>query len=78
MWYRQLFGPSVSAGIINAADLAGYRSGPGSIRRSMHVPPPRDAVRDCMPASFELLMTVVVMAVIVLHADRNSAGLDIV
>ena len=25
------------------------------IRRSMHVPPPREAVRDCMPALFELL-----------------------
>lgn len=54
-WYRQLFGPSVSAGIVGAADLAGYRSGPVYIRRSMHVPPPRETVRDCMPALFELL-----------------------
>jgi hypothetical protein len=54
-WYRQLFGPSVTAGIIGAADLAGYRSGPVYIRRSMHVPPPREAVRDCMPVLFELL-----------------------
>jgi hypothetical protein len=54
-WYRQLFGPSVTAGIIGAADLAGYRSGAVYIRRSMHVPPPREAVRDCMPALFELL-----------------------
>jgi len=54
-WYRQLFGPSVSAGLISAVDLAGYRSGPVYIRRSMHVPPPREAVRDCMPALFELL-----------------------
>ncbi|MGH9240809.1 MAG: Fic family protein [Vicinamibacterales bacterium] len=54
-WYRQLFGPSVTAGIIGAADLAGYRNGPVYIRRSMHVPPPREAVRDCMPALFELL-----------------------
>jgi len=54
-WYRQLFGPSVSAGIIKASDLAGYRSGPVFIRRSMHVPPPREAVRDCMPILFELL-----------------------
>lgn len=54
-WYRQLFGPSVTAGIIRAVDLAGYRSGPVYIRRSMHVPPPREAVRDCMPALFELL-----------------------
>jgi hypothetical protein len=54
-WYRQLFGPSVTAGIISAVDLAGYRSGPVYIRRSMHVPPPREAVRDCMPGLFELL-----------------------
>ncbi len=54
-WYRQLFGPSVTAGIINASDLAGYRTGPVYIRRSMHVPPRSEAVRDCMPALFELL-----------------------
>jgi len=54
-WYRQLFGTSVTAGIIAAADLAGYRNGPVLIRRSMHVPPPREAVRDCMPALFDLL-----------------------
>jgi len=49
-WYRQLLGPSVAAGIVDAVDLAGYRNGPVYIRRSMHVPSPRDAVRDCMPA----------------------------
>ena len=54
-WYRQLFGPSVTAGIVSAADLAGYRTAPVFIRRSRHVPPPREAVRDCMPALFELL-----------------------
>ena len=54
-WYRRLFGPSVSAGVIAATDLAGYRNGPVYIRRSMHVPPPREAVRDCMPALFDLL-----------------------
>jgi hypothetical protein len=54
-WYRRLFGPSVTAGIIRPADLAGYRSGPVFVRRSMHVPPPREAVRDCMPALFDLL-----------------------
>ncbi len=54
-WYRQLFGPSVTAGIIRAVELAGYRTGPVYIRRSMHVPPPREAVRDCMPVLFELL-----------------------
>ncbi len=54
-WYRELFGPSVTAGIIKAVDLAGYRTGPVYIRRSMHVPSPREAVLDCMPVLFELL-----------------------
>lgn len=54
-WYGELFGPAVTAGIIKAVDLAGYRNGPVTIRRSMHVPPPREAVRDCMPALFDLL-----------------------
>lgn len=54
-WYRELFGPSVTAGIIRPADLAGYRNGPVYIRRSMHSPPRPDAVRELMPAFFELL-----------------------
>jgi hypothetical protein len=54
-WYREMFGPSVTAGLLRPADLAGYRSDPVSIRRSMHVPPRYDAVRDCMPAFFDLL-----------------------
>lgn len=54
-WYRELFGPGVVAGLIRAADLAGYRSGPVYIRRSMHVPPRAEAVRELMPAFFDLL-----------------------
>ena len=54
-WYREMFAPSVTAGILGPADLAGYRSGPVFIRRSMHVPPSREAVRDLMPAFFDLL-----------------------
>lgn len=54
-WYRELFGPSVTAGLLKPADLAGYRSGPVYIRRSMHVPPNREAVRELMPAFFDLL-----------------------
>jgi hypothetical protein len=54
-WYRELFGPSITAGILGPADLAGYRNGPVFIRRSMHVPPSRAAVRELMPAFFELL-----------------------
>lgn len=62
-WYGELFGPSVAAGIIKAVDLAGYRNGPVYIRRSMHVPPPREAVRDCMPVLFDLLKNEVEPAV---------------
>lgn len=54
-WYGELFGPSVTANIISPVDLAGYRNGPVYIRRSMHVPQPKEAVRDCMPALFDLL-----------------------
>ena len=54
-WYRELFAPSVAAGLLRPADLAGYRNGPVYIRKSMHVPLNRDALRDAMPAFFELL-----------------------
>jgi hypothetical protein len=54
-WYRELFAPSVTAGILKPGDLAGYRNGPVYIRKSMHVPLNREAVRDTMPALFELL-----------------------
>ncbi len=54
-WYRMLFAPSVSAGIIKAADLAGYRNGPVYIGQSRHVPPQSKAVRDLMPMLFQLL-----------------------
>lgn len=54
-WYREMFAPGVAAGLVKPADLAGYRNGPVYIRRSMHVPPSREAVRDLMPAFFELL-----------------------
>ena len=54
-WYREMFGPGVIAGLLRAADLAGYRNDQVYIRRSMHVPPRYEAVRDCMPAFFDLL-----------------------
>lgn len=54
-WYRELFGPSVVAGILKPSELAGYRNGPVYIRRSMHVPPSPEAVRELMPAFLELL-----------------------
>lgn len=54
-WYRQMFAPSVAAGLLKPTDLAGYRNGQVYIRQSMHVPLNRDAVRDAMPAFFDLL-----------------------
>ena len=55
IWYREMFAPGVAVGLLQPADLAGYRNGQVHIRRSMHVPPDREAVRDLMPALFELL-----------------------
>ena len=54
-WYREMLGPSVIAGLLRTADLAGYRNDQVFIRRSMHVPPRYEAVRGCMPAFFDLL-----------------------
>lgn len=54
-WYRELFAPGVSAGLIAASDLAGYRNQPVYIRKSRHVPPRHEAVRDLMPPFFSLL-----------------------
>lgn len=54
-WYREMFAPGVTAGLLRPEDLAGYRNGPVYIRRSMHVPPNNNAVRDLMPAFFDLL-----------------------
>ncbi len=56
-WYRALFSPSISAGILAPQDLAGYRNHPVYIRNSMHVPPRHDTIRDAMPAFFELLQS---------------------
>lgn len=54
-WYRSLFAPSVTAGILKPADLAGYRNMPVYIRGSKHAPPNAEGVRDTMPALFELI-----------------------
>src|SRR4030042_1021599 len=54
-WYRELFAPSVTAGIIEASDLAGYRIGSVFIKGSRHIPPVPAAIRDAMPALFEIL-----------------------
>jgi hypothetical protein len=54
-WYREHFAPSVTSGILKPADLAGYRTSQVYIRKSMHVPLNPEAVRDAMPAFFDLL-----------------------
>jgi hypothetical protein len=54
-WYREMFAPVITSGILKPSDLAGYRNGPVYIRGSMHVPPNPDAVRDLMPTLCDLL-----------------------
>src|ERR1043166_3281697 len=54
-WYRELFAPGVSAGILKASDLAGYRREQVYISGSRHVPISREGVREAIPALFELL-----------------------
>jgi hypothetical protein len=54
-WYRELFDPSVTAGILQASDLAGYRNHQVYIGNSKHVPLSVDAMRDAMPILFEML-----------------------
>ena len=54
-WYRELFAASVTAGILPASDLAGYRNHPVYISNSMHVPLNKDAIRIAMPTFLELI-----------------------
>ncbi|NQU33806.1 MAG: Fic family protein [Bacteroidetes bacterium] len=54
-WYRELFSPSVTAGLLKPADLAGYRNNQVYIKGSMHTPLSPDAIRDAIPALFDLL-----------------------
>ena len=54
-WYREMFSPSVQAGLATPKDLAGYRNGQVWLRGSKHVPMNYDAVRDAMPVFFEML-----------------------
>jgi hypothetical protein len=54
-WYGELFQPCIAAGLIPAAALAGYRNDAVYLRTSHYVPPRWEAVRDTMPALFDLL-----------------------
>lgn len=55
VWYRELFAPAVTVGLVKPTDLVGYRNNQVYIRGSMHVPLNAHAVRDVMPLLFELL-----------------------
>ena len=54
-WYRELFQPCVRVGLIAPSVLAGYRNDAVFLRTSLYVPPRWEAVRDAMPALFDLL-----------------------
>lgn len=54
-WYRELFQPCVVAGLITPGALAGYRNDAVYLRTSRYVPPRWEAVRDAMPALFNLI-----------------------
>lgn len=54
-WYRELFAPHVTAGLLTPSMLAGYRNQPVYLRGSRHVPPRSELVREAMPALFDLI-----------------------
>ena len=54
-WYRELFQPMVTAGLLRAAALAGYRQHPVYLRGSRHVPTRWDSVPDAVNTLFDLL-----------------------
>jgi len=54
-WYRELFGPHVAAGLLDASLLAGYRNHPVFLRGSRHVPPRAEVLREAMTALFDLI-----------------------
>lgn len=56
-WYREMFGPLVTAGFLKAGNLAGYRTSRVYLRGSRHIPVSGDAVGEVMPVFFELLTT---------------------
>lgn len=54
-WYRELFQPSVAAGLLRPVALAGYRQNPVYLRGSRHVPIRSESLPDAMNALFDLL-----------------------
>ena len=54
-WYRQMWMPFVTTGILKASDLIGYRRSQVYIRGSKHIPLNPEAVADTMPVLFNLM-----------------------
>jgi fido (protein-threonine AMPylation protein) len=54
-WYRQMFSPSILAGLLRPSDLSGYRNSQVFISQSSHIPLNVQGVRDAMPALFEMI-----------------------
>ena len=54
-WYRQMWMPFVSAGVLKPTDLIGYRRSQVYIRGSKHIPLNPEAITDAMSVLFELL-----------------------
>jgi hypothetical protein len=55
IWYHEMFSPCVTAGLIKAEALAGYRSHPVYIQGSRHVPMRSELVGGAISALFDLL-----------------------
>jgi fido (protein-threonine AMPylation protein) len=56
-WYRELFQPSVAAGLLRPGALAGYRQHPVYLKGSRHVPTRWESLPDAMNTLFDLLET---------------------
>jgi fido (protein-threonine AMPylation protein) len=54
-WYRELFQPSVAAGLLRPAALAGYPQHPVYLKGSRHVLPRWESLPDAMNALFDLI-----------------------
>lgn len=54
-WYRELFAPSVAVGLLEASQLAGYRTQSIFLRGSRHLPPRAEVAREAVPALFDLI-----------------------
>lgn len=54
-WYRELFQPSVIAGLLKPTDLAGYRRTPVYIKQSKHIPCRAEIISELMDTFFHLI-----------------------